>query len=55
MRMMAQSSEQAPFTSEIVAFILVLDPNTRVKRVCQRSTENRRFSPGIPVSSHREC
>jgi hypothetical protein len=35
-------------------FILVLDPNIHVKRVCQRSTENRRFSPGTPVSSHRE-
>ena len=27
----------------------------RVKRVDQRSTENREFSTGYPVSSHREC
>ena len=26
-----------------------------VKRVSQHSTESRRFSPGTPVSSHREC
>ena len=29
--MVAQSSEQAPFTSEIVACILVLDPNIHVR------------------------
>ena len=29
--------------------------DTYVKRVSQRSTESRRFSPGTPVSSHREC
>jgi hypothetical protein len=28
---------------------------TRVKRVRQRSAESRGFSPGTPVSSHREC
>ena len=27
---------------------------THVKRVCQRSAESRRFSPGAPISSHRE-
>ncbi len=26
-----------------------------VKRVSQRSAESRGFSPGTPVSSHREC
>ena len=29
--------------------------DTYVKRVSQRSTESRGFSPGTPVSSHREC
>ena len=54
----AQSSEQAPFTSEIVGSILATVGShkwvrfTCVKRVSQRSTESRRFSP---VSSHREC
>jgi hypothetical protein len=28
---------------------------THVKRVSQRSAESRGFSPGAPVSSHREC
>jgi hypothetical protein len=28
--------------------------NTHVKRVSQRSAESRGFSPGAPVSSHRE-
>jgi hypothetical protein len=27
---------------------------TRVKRISQRSAESRGFSPGAPVSSHRE-
>jgi hypothetical protein len=27
---------------------------THVKRVCQRSAESRGFSPGAPISSHRE-
>ncbi len=26
-----------------------------VKRVSQRSAESRGFSPGTPVSSHKEC
>ena len=47
----AQSSDQAPFTSEFVSSILATD---HVKRVSQRSTESRGFSPGAPVSSHRE-
>ena len=29
--------------------------DTDVKRVSQLSTESREFSPGTPVSSHREC
>jgi hypothetical protein len=29
--------------------------DTHVKRVSQRSAESRGFSPGTPVSSHREC
>jgi hypothetical protein len=40
----ALSSEQAPFTSEIVGSILATDS-------CEKS---RGFSPGAPVSSHRE-
>jgi hypothetical protein len=45
----AQSSEQAPFTSEIVSSILATDS-------CEKklSAESRGFSPGAPVSSHRE-
>ena len=47
----AQSSEQAPFTSEIVGSILATDS-------CEKSqstlAESRGFSPGAPVSSHRE-
>jgi hypothetical protein len=50
----AQSSEQAPFTSEIVCSILTWSNDTRVKRVSQRSTESRGFSPGTTVSSHNE-
>jgi hypothetical protein len=48
----AQSSEQGPFTSEYVGSILGTDSS--VKRVSQRSAESRGFSPGAPVSSHRE-
>jgi hypothetical protein len=50
---MAQSSEQAPFTSENVASILATIL-ANVKRESQRSTESRGFSPGALVSSHRE-
>ena len=44
----AQPSEQAPFTSEIVGSILATDS-------CEKklSAESRGFSPGAPVSSHR--
>ena len=48
----AQSPEQAPFTSEFVGSILPI--RTDAKRVGQRSAESRGFSPGAPVSSHRE-
>ena len=48
---MAQWSEQAPFTSEIVGLILATNS-------CEKSqstlSESRGFSPGAPVSSHRE-
>jgi hypothetical protein len=46
---MAQS--QATFASEILGF------DSRyglMRRVSQRSAESRGFSPGAPVSSHRE-
>jgi hypothetical protein len=40
----AQSSEQAPFTSEIMGSTLARD--SCMRRVCQRSAEGRGFSPG---------
>ena len=53
---------RSPFTSEVAGSIL--DGNflnvtraqcsTHVKRVSQHSDESRGFSPGAPVSSHRE-
>jgi hypothetical protein len=46
----ARSSEQAPFTSEIVGSILATDSCEK----SQRSAESRGFSPSAPVSSHRE-
>ena len=49
---MAQSSEQAPFTSEIEGSILAI--GTNVKIVSQRSAESHGFSPGAPVSLHTE-
>ncbi len=59
---MAQWSEHSPFTSEVAGSILRENfPNatrsqcsTHVKRVSQHSAESRGFSPGAPVSSHRE-
>jgi hypothetical protein len=48
--MMAQSSGQAPFTSEFVGSILATDSCEK----SQRSAESRGFSPGAQVSSHRE-
>ena len=59
---MAQWSERSPFTSEVAGPILSENvPNvartqcsTHVKRVSQHSAESREFSPGAPVSSHRE-
>ena len=58
----AQWSERSPFTSEVAGSILsenflnVTQTQccTHVKKVCQRSAESRGFSPGTPVSSHRE-
>ena len=59
---MAQWSERSPFTSEVAGSILsegVLNVtraqcSTHVRRVSQHSAESRGFSPGAPVSSHRE-
>ena len=59
---MAQWSERSPFTSEVAGSILsenVLNVirtqcSTHVKRVSQHSAESHGFSPGTPVSSHRE-
>ena len=49
---MAQSSGQAPFTSEIVGSNLGSDSlHSCEKRVRQRSAKSRGFSPGTPVSS----
>ena len=58
----AQWSERSPFTSEVACSILSENSlnvtrtqcSTHVKKVCQRSAESRGFSPGTPVSSHRE-
>ena len=58
----AQWLGRSPFTSEVAGAILsenVLNVtqtqcSTHVKRVSQHSAENRGFSPGAPVSSHRE-
>ncbi len=59
---MVQWSERSPFTSEVAGSILsenVLDVtrsqcSTHAKRVSQHSAESRGFSPGTPVSSHKE-
>ena len=59
---MAQWSEHSPFTSEVAGsnlrenFLNVTRSqcSTHVKRVSQHSAESRGFSPGAPVSSHRE-
>ena len=58
----AQWSERSPFTSEVAGSILSenflnvtrTQCSTHVKRVSQHSAESRGFSPGTPVSSHRE-
>jgi hypothetical protein len=49
------TTKQAPFTSEKCVWSSHRTNDTYVKRVSQRSTENRVFSPGTLVSSHREC
>ncbi len=59
---MAQWSERSPFTSEAAGPILKenflnvtrTQRFTHAKRVSQHSAESRGFSPGAPVSSHRE-
>ena len=59
---MAQWSNHSPFTSEVAGSILRENflnvtrsqCSTHMKRVSQHSAENRGFSPGAPVSSHRE-
>ncbi len=58
----AQWSERSPLTSEVAGSILSenflnvtrTQCYTHVKRVSQHSAESRGFSPGTPVSSHRE-
>ena len=58
----AQWSERSPFTSEVAGPILSENDlnvtqtqcSTHVKRVSPHSAESRGFSPGTPVSSHRE-
>ena len=57
-----QRSERSLFTSEAAGSILrenflnvtQTQCSTHVKRVSQHSAESRGFSPGTPVSSHRE-
>ena len=58
----AQWSERSPFTSEAAGSILSenflnvarTQCSTHVKESSQHSAESRGFSPGTPVSSHRE-
>ena len=58
----AQLSVRSPFTSEVAGSILRenflnvtrTQCSIHVKRVSQHSAESRGFSPGAPVSSHRE-
>ncbi len=58
----AQWSERSPFTYEAAGSILRenflnvtrTQCSTHVKRFSQHSAESRGFSPGAPVSSHRE-
>ena len=55
-------SERSPFTSEVAGSILSenflnvtrIQCSTHVKKVSQHSAESRGFSPGAPVSSHKE-
>ena len=64
MSQLSQWSERSPFTSEVTASNSILSEkvlnvtrtlcSTRMKRVSQHSAESRGFSPGAPVSSHRE-
>ncbi len=59
---MALWSERSPFTSEVAGSIFSVNVfnvtrtqcSTHAKRVSQHSAESRRFSPGAPVSSHKE-
>ena len=52
----AHLSERAPSPLLTwVQFPLGTTYDSYVKRVSQRSAESRGFSPGTPVSSHREC
>ena len=58
----AQWSARSPFTSEVAGSILSenflnvtrIQCSIHVKRVSQHSAGSRVFSPGAPVSSHRE-
>ncbi len=58
----AQWSERSPFTSEVSGSILRenflnvtrTQCSLHVKRVSQHFAESRGFSPGAPVSSHKE-
>ncbi len=50
----AHLSERVPLLTW-VQFPLGTTYDSYVKRVSQRSAESRGFSPGTPVSSHREC
>ncbi len=60
----AKWSERSPYTSVVAGSMLSaqnvlngtqIQCSTHAKRVCQHSAESRGFSPGTPVSSHREC
>ena len=49
-----QSARLSPLLTW-VQFPLGTTYDSYVKRVSQRSAESRGFSPGTPVSSHKEC
>ena len=50
----AQSSEQAPFTSELVGLILTTDSCEKSQSMLCQKVWTCGFSPSAPVSSHME-
>ena len=55
---LVQWSDNSSFTSKVPSSIpskVDLNPFVMCNEYCQRSAQSRGFSPGTPVSSHREC